>query len=166
MSVTPQPPLLLVAPLLRPCASLMYGSGLRVTECLALRVKDVDLERHEITVRGGEGGKDRRTPLAEYPNAAREWKWSYAFPAGSRVVAGRASLRAPRGAAAFVGASVGRGDASASSQRPRPEVSALRTLCFDLPPHNLALHSDGAPTWCVGTVSGAPHLAAMIMQRA
>ncbi len=49
----------------RLCAELMYGSGLRVSECLALRVKDVDLARREITVRDGKGGKDRRTPLAE-----------------------------------------------------------------------------------------------------
>ncbi len=105
-------------PTLRLCASIMYGSGLRVSECLALRVKDIDFDRHEITVRAGKGGKDRRTPLAnlcaeqlqtwlrqrerrhqadrrthvyssglpdalerKYPNAAREWLWSYVFPA-------------------------------------------------------------------------------------
>ncbi len=49
----------------RLCARLMYGSGLRVVECVSLRVKDVDLERREIVVRGGKGGKDRRTPLAD-----------------------------------------------------------------------------------------------------
>jgi len=43
---------------------LMYGSGLRVLECVRLRVKDIDLERREIVVREGKGGKDRRTPLA------------------------------------------------------------------------------------------------------
>lgn len=47
------------------CAALMYGSGLRLRECLTLRVKDVDLERREIVVRDGKGGKDRRTPLAD-----------------------------------------------------------------------------------------------------
>ena len=47
------------------CATLMYGSGLRLLECLRLRVKDVDFDRHEIVVRSGKGGKDRRTPLAE-----------------------------------------------------------------------------------------------------
>jgi integron integrase len=46
-------------------AELMYGSGLRVSECVALRVKDIDLGRREIIVRDGKGGKDRRTPLAE-----------------------------------------------------------------------------------------------------
>jgi integron integrase len=49
----------------RLCAALMYGSGLRVTECLRVRVKDVDLDRREILVREGKGGKDRRVPLAE-----------------------------------------------------------------------------------------------------
>jgi len=46
-------------------ARLMYGSGLRLLECMTLRVKDIDLDRREITVRGGKGDKDRRTPLAE-----------------------------------------------------------------------------------------------------
>ena len=49
----------------RLCLALMYGSGLRVLECASLRVKDVDVERREIIVRGGKGDKDRRTPLAE-----------------------------------------------------------------------------------------------------
>jgi integron integrase len=49
----------------RLAALLMYGSGLRLRECLTLRVKDVDLDRREIVVHGGKGDKDRRTPLAE-----------------------------------------------------------------------------------------------------
>ena len=47
------------------CVGVMYGSGLRLTECLRLRVKDVDFDRREIIVRDGKGGKDRRTPLAQ-----------------------------------------------------------------------------------------------------
>ena len=42
-------------------AELMYGSGLRLLELLRLRVKDVDLERRQIAVREGKGGKDRLT---------------------------------------------------------------------------------------------------------
>ena len=100
----------------RLCALLMYGSGLRLMECLTLRVKDIDLERREIVIRAGKGGKDRRVPLAasaigvlrrrlaelrrrwyrdfkasvrstgltpalerKYPNASRDWTWSYVF---------------------------------------------------------------------------------------
>lgn len=43
--------------------SLLYGTGLRLTEGLRLRVQDVDFERGEITVRGGKGNKDRVTLL-------------------------------------------------------------------------------------------------------
>lgn len=44
--------------------ALLYGSGLRINECVGLRVKDVDLERREVVVRGGKGDRDRRVPLA------------------------------------------------------------------------------------------------------
>jgi integron integrase len=54
-----------LAPTPRLCAELMYGSGLRLTECVTLRVKDLDLDRLAIVVRGGKGGKDRHVPLAE-----------------------------------------------------------------------------------------------------
>jgi integron integrase len=46
-------------------ASLLYGSGLRLTECLRLRVQDIDLSRGEIMVRNGKGGKDRVTMLPQ-----------------------------------------------------------------------------------------------------
>jgi integron integrase len=44
-------------------ASLLYGSGMRIMECLRLRVKDVDFANHEILVREGKGFKDRVTML-------------------------------------------------------------------------------------------------------
>jgi integron integrase len=44
-------------------AEIMYGAGLRLMECVRLRVKDVDLARREILVRSGKGGKDRVTML-------------------------------------------------------------------------------------------------------
>jgi integron integrase len=46
-------------------ASLLYGSGLRVLECLRLRVKDLDLGYRQILVRDGKGEKDRVTMLPE-----------------------------------------------------------------------------------------------------
>lgn len=46
-------------------ASLMYGAGLRVRECVSLRMKDVDFGFRQIVVRNGKGGKDRVTSLAE-----------------------------------------------------------------------------------------------------
>jgi integron integrase len=44
-------------------AGLLYGSGMRLMECLRLRVKDVDFQRREIIVRAGKGDKDRHVPL-------------------------------------------------------------------------------------------------------
>ena len=64
-----------VTALLKPLAgtmrlvvTLLYGAGLRLEECLPLRVKDLDFDRHQIIVRQGQGRKDRMTML---PAAAR-----------------------------------------------------------------------------------------------
>jgi integron integrase len=46
-------------------ARLLYGSGLRIMECLRLRVKDIDFGRREILVRDGKGAKDRVTMLPD-----------------------------------------------------------------------------------------------------
>ncbi|MBN1674576.1 MAG: integron integrase [Kiritimatiellae bacterium] len=46
-------------------AALMYGSGLRLSECLRLRVKHIDLDRRQIRVADGKGQKDRMTPLPD-----------------------------------------------------------------------------------------------------
>lgn len=62
-------------------ASLLYGTGMRLMECLRLRVKDVDFRCNEILIRDGKGGKDRRTvlpqalvhPLERELERAREW---------------------------------------------------------------------------------------------
>jgi integron integrase len=47
----------------RLCVMLLYGSGLRLMECLKLRVKDLDLDKEQIVVRAGKGDKDRITML-------------------------------------------------------------------------------------------------------
>src|SRR5207247_3873303 len=44
-------------------ASILYGAGLRLLECLRLRVKDIDFGLGELTVRDGKGRKDRVTVL-------------------------------------------------------------------------------------------------------
>ena len=51
---------------------LLYGAGLRLMECLTLRVKDIDVAGGEIRVRRGKGGKDRVTMLPESARAAME----------------------------------------------------------------------------------------------
>lgn len=55
-------------------ASLLYGAGLRLMEALRLRVKDLNFERNEITVRDGKGGKDRKTvlPFSLKPHLQRQ----------------------------------------------------------------------------------------------
>ena len=50
-------------------AKLLYGSGLRLMECVRLRVKDLDFAQHPIVVRAGKGMQDRVTLL---PDQLRE----------------------------------------------------------------------------------------------
>lgn len=110
-------------------ASLLYGSGLRLMECLRLRVKDVDFGYNQIVVRDAKGQKDRvtmlpnslREPLQKhlqkvaalhqrdiregfgavylphalerkYPNANKEWRWQYIFPAAHRSIDPRSGI--------------------------------------------------------------------------
>ncbi len=58
--------------------SLLYGTGMRLSECLSLRVKDLDFERLEITVRDGKGEKDRQTMLPRKLVAALHRQLQYA----------------------------------------------------------------------------------------
>ena len=50
---------------MRLVASLLYGGGLRLNECLRLRIKDIDFDYRQIVIREGKGEKDRRTTLPE-----------------------------------------------------------------------------------------------------
>jgi integron integrase len=100
---------------------LMYGTGMRVMECVRLRILDLDFEYRHIVVRAGKGKKDRTVPMPDvltaplqaqidrvkeqhendlaggfgsvflpdalsrkYPNADKELRWQYLFPA-SRI---------------------------------------------------------------------------------
>jgi len=87
-------------------ANVMYGAGLRLMECLRLRVQHVDFAANQIIVRDGKGNKDRVTmlpqvvkrPLLErrvlmpyalarkYPNAAADWRWQWVFPQEKRWI--------------------------------------------------------------------------------
>ncbi len=58
-----------LVPPFRLLGELLYGAGLRLQEALCLRVKDVDLQRHQITIRRGKGAHDRAALL---PTRARE----------------------------------------------------------------------------------------------
>jgi len=77
-------------------ASLMYGAGLRLLECVELRVKDLNFDRGELTIRDGKGGKDRVTmlpasmkePLADHLNRVKAQH-------DADVAAGRGSVALP-----------------------------------------------------------------------
>ena len=53
---------------------LLYGSGLRLDECLSLRVKDIDFERHQIVIRRGKGDKDRFALLPVRVTEGLRWQ--------------------------------------------------------------------------------------------
>ncbi|MGB1237488.1 MAG: integron integrase [Pseudomonadales bacterium] len=44
--------------------SILYGSGVRISECLRIRIMDIDFEKHALRVKNGKGGKDRVTILS------------------------------------------------------------------------------------------------------
>jgi len=62
-------------------AKVMYGAGLRLLECCRLRVKDIDLERGQLSVRGGKGDKDRYVmlPVATRAGLSRQLDWRRAL---------------------------------------------------------------------------------------
>jgi len=75
--------------------TLLYGSGLRLKECLRLRVKDVEFTRNEIVVREGKGKKDRVTMLpaaVEEPLAAHLVRVRRLHEKDLRAGLGRAQL--------------------------------------------------------------------------
>jgi integron integrase len=58
-------------------AQLLYGAGLRLMECLRLRIKDIDIPKQQITVRQGKGNKDRVTMLPVICLAALQQQLAY-----------------------------------------------------------------------------------------
>ena len=59
-------------------AKLLFGTGMRLMECVRLRVKDIDFEQHIIIVREGKGAKDRVTMLPESLKTPLEHQLNYA----------------------------------------------------------------------------------------
>ncbi len=59
---------------------IMYGSGLRVNECLRLRIQDLDLEHLSLTIHDGKGRKDRKTLLGKHFAGAASPLDRLAFP--------------------------------------------------------------------------------------
>lgn len=62
----------------RVMADLLYGSGLRLMECVRLRVKDIDIPRRQLIVREGKGGDDRATLLPQAVIAPLQRQLEYA----------------------------------------------------------------------------------------
>lgn len=89
---------------------LLYGTGLRVTECCTLRVRDIDLERAQIIVRAGKGDKDRVVmlpatlagPLAEQVDrVAKRWRADVARGGGYAPVPDALNNKRPTAAREF-----------------------------------------------------------------
>jgi integron integrase len=76
-----------VAPRDKTAIELLYGAGLRLSECLQLRVKDIDFERLVIVVRHGKGGKDRvvMLPRPLIPSLKQQMAYSRSFWALDRA---------------------------------------------------------------------------------
>ena len=58
-------------------AKLLYGCGLRLMECVRLRILDIDFDYHYIIIRQGKGGKDRRVPLPQVLHEALRAQLAY-----------------------------------------------------------------------------------------
>ncbi|XOZ34105.1 tyrosine-type recombinase/integrase [Halomonadaceae bacterium KBTZ08] len=119
--------------------SLLYGAGLRISEAVRLRVKDIDFETSVITVRDGKGGKDRTTLLPETLRGMRQsrihsiheqWKRQeghYAFPVTLPFALSR---KYPNAGTSFVWQWL----FASQGLRRRFQPSGLRPLLATLPP--------------------------------
>lgn len=82
-------------------AALLYGSGMRLMEACTLRVKDVDLERRELTIRDGKGRKDRRSVIADQTLALLRVQLAYVHTLHTRdIAAGAGYVALPNALAA------------------------------------------------------------------
>jgi integron integrase len=143
-------------------ASLLYGSGLRLMECVRLRVKDVDFELNQICVRDGKGGKDRHVPLPRrLGDLLRAQLERVTLIHGQDLAAGHGSVWLPHALA-------------------RKYPSASRAICFSFGPtfarsagrcHAASSHrrrwaaargACGAPSGKYHQAGDVPHLASLV----
>ncbi|MEM9480558.1 MAG: integron integrase [Verrucomicrobiota bacterium] len=81
-------------------AELQYGAGLRLAELVSLRIKDLDLERRMVTVRGGKGDKDRVTVLPDrLVDRLDQWRKAVRVVYDRDREAGRPGVMLPKGLA-------------------------------------------------------------------
>lgn len=121
------------------CA-LLYGSGLRLMECLRLRVCDLELDRGEITVRDGKGARDRVTMLPRSLRPALERQFAYAREVHRRdleagfgriELPGALARKYPNAAAEWRWQWVFRSAAAGATRRPamRAAITSTRPSC-------------------------------------
>ena len=63
-------------------AKLLYGSGLRLIDCIRFRVKDIDSKRNQIVVRDGKGIKGRKMPMADLEEKSSSCRIQSLIPQG------------------------------------------------------------------------------------
>ena len=74
-------------------AQLLYGTGMRISEGLQLRVKDIDFAHRAVIVREGKGGVELPHALErKYPRAGCAWPWFWVFPQAEHSVDPRSGL--------------------------------------------------------------------------
>jgi integron integrase len=84
---------------IRLITQMLYGCGLRVTEPLALRLKDIDLEATRLTIRQAKGGKDRVVALPPQLAAPLRQQMDYAAAISAKDKAHRIPVQLPNGLA-------------------------------------------------------------------
>jgi integron integrase len=123
-------------------ARLCYGCGLRLEECLSLRVKDVDLDRRLLTIRQGKGDKDRMVPLPQ----------SVVEPLRTQI---RAAAKLHE---QDLAAGLGAVELPAALERKLPGASRDLAWQWIFPANRVTVYPDG--------VARRPHLHPSVLQRA
>jgi len=124
--------------------ALLYGSGLRISEALRLRVKDIDFARRELVIRDGKGAKDRVTVLADSSITAMKVQVEKAL-----AVAALAGMGTPAGA-------------QGRTPPDRPDRSYIFSYLILDAPEKLDPEDIAHAAVFLGNDSGPTHLAAQL----